>query len=329
MHEERAMISMKELGGIATALALTVSTAALCAYPEKPIRLAVPNPPGGAQDVVARLITDRLGPALGQQVLVENRAGAGGVIATESVARAAPDGYTLLFGSGGTHGTNSAVFKKLTYDPVRDFAPVSLLVRPEWGLFINPSLPFKTVGELVARAKAQPGKINYASYGPGSANHLMMEHLLALSRVDMVHIPYKGSVAAQVGVIANDAQVLIDGVGNASAHVKSGKLKMIAVGSARRSPLAPDTPTILESGVPGFQTSGFFGIFAPVGTPKDVVARLHRELTATLKHREVQQWLIGQAYEIVGGSPEELAEEVAREIRKWQQLVRERNLKFD
>jgi len=221
------------------------------------------------------------------------------------------------------------VYKKLNYDPVRDFAPISLLVRPEWGLFVNPGFAAKTVGELVALAKAQPGKINYASYGRGAANHLMMEDLMALSGIDMLHIPYKGSVAAQLGVISNDAQVLIDGIGNASAHVKSGKLRMIGVGSARRSPLAPDTPTISESGVPGFRASGFFGIFAPAGTPKAVVDTLNRELVKAVRQADVSERLTRQAYEIVGGSPEELAQEVAQEIGKWQRLVRQRNLKFD
>ena len=309
--------------------ALVLAAASALAFPDKPMRMIVPNPPGGAQDIVARLIADKLAPALGQPVLVENRAGAGGIIATEAVAKAAPDGYTLLFGSGGTHGTNSAVFKKLSYDPVKDFAPISLLARPEWGLFVNPSFPAKTVADLVTRAKAQPGKINYASYGPGSANHLMMEHLIALAGIDLVHIPYKGSVAAQLAVISNDSQVLIDGVGNAAAQVKAGKLRMIAVGSARRSPVAPDTPTISESGVPGFQASGFFGIFAPAGTPRNVVQTLNRALVNAVRQRDVEQWFIGQAYEIVGSSPEELANEVSREINKWQKLVRERNLKFD
>lgn len=313
------------------AVAVTLGFVALNAYgyPDKPIRMIVPQPPAGAMDVVARLITEKLGPGLGQSILVENRAGAGGVIATESVAKAAPDGYTILMGGGSTHGTNSVVFKKLPYDPIKDFAPVSLLMRPEFGLFVNPGFPAKTAAELVAAAKARPGKINYASYGMGTPNHLMTEELKAMTGIDLVHIPYKGSVAAQLGVIANDAQVLIDGVGNASAHARSGKLRMIGVGSARRSPLAPDVPTISESGVPGFRASGFFGVFAPAGTPKDVVAVLHRELVRALKQPDLRDRLINLAYEVVGGSPEELAEEVAREINKWQRLVRDRNLKFE
>lgn len=309
--------------------AMALGAAGALAFPDKPMHVIVPNPPGGASDIVARLIADKLTPALGQPMLVENRAGAGGIIASEAVAKAAPDGYTLLFGSGGTHGTNSAVFKKLSYDPIKDFAPISLLARPEWGLFVNPSFSARTAADLVARAKAQPGKINYASYGPGSANHLMMEHLIALAGIDLVHIPYKGSVAAQVGALTNDAQVVFDGIGNASAQVRAGKLNMIAVASARRSPLAPGTPTIAESGVPGFEASSAFGIYAPAGTPKDVVATLNRAIVNVLKQPEFRQWLTSQAYEIVGSSPEQLAEEVAREIRKWQQLAQERNLKFD
>ena len=316
---------LQALFGAAIALGATCALA----FPDKPVRIVVPNPPGGASDVVARLIAEKLATTLSQSLVVENRAGAGGIIASETVAKAAPDGYTLLFGSGGTHGTNSAVFKKLSYDPIKDFAPISLLARPEWGLFVNASLPVKTAADLVARAKAQPGRINYASYGPGSANHLMMEHLIALAGIDLVHIPYKGSVAAQIAVIANDSQVLIDGVGNAAVQMKAGKLRMIGIGSARRSPVAPDTPTISESGVSGFQASGFFGIFAPAGTPRDIVRTLNRALVSAVKQRDVDQWFTGQAYEVVGSSPEELADEVSREINKWQKLVQERNLKFD
>jgi len=320
---------MKRLAGAAAAVAMSLIAAAALAYPDKPIHLIIPQPPGGAVDVVGRMVAEQLRVALGQPVLAENRAGAAGVIAAESVAKAVPDGYTLLFGGGSTHGANSAVKRKLPYDPIKDFAPISLLVRAEWGMFVNPSFPAKTPAELIALAKAKPRTINFASSGLGAASHLIMEQFMAMSGIELVHIPYKGSVAAQIGVISNDAQVVIDGVGNAAAQAKAGKLKMIAVASARRSPLAPNTPTIAESGVPGFEATSAFGIYAPAGTPKDVVMTLNRALVNALKQPDLRQWLISQAYEIVGSSPEQLGEEVAREVKKWQQLVRERNLKFD
>jgi tripartite-type tricarboxylate transporter receptor subunit TctC len=298
-------------------------------YPDKPIRMIVPQPAGGAMDIFGRMIAEKLGPALGQTILVDNRGGAGGVIATEAVAKATPDGYTLLLGAGSTHGTNSIVYKKLPYDPIRDFAPVSLLVRPQFALFVYPGFPARTVGELVAVARTQPGKINYASYGLGTPNHLMTEELKAMTGIDLVHIPYKGSVAAQLGVIANDAQLLIDGITNAAAHVQSGKLRMIGVASMSRSPLAPGTPTISESGVPGFTAGGYYGVFAPAGTAREAIAVLHRELVRAQKQPDLHERLLNRGYEVVGGSPEELADEVVREIAKWQRVVRERNLKFE
>ena len=321
--------NIKIIVAAAVAAAISLLTSAALAFPDKPIRLIVPQPPGGAGDVVGRMLAEHLKTALGQPVLAENRAGAAGVIAAETVARAAPDGYTLLIGGGSTHGANSALNRKLSYDPIKDFAPISLLVRAEWGMFVNPAFPAKTTGELIALAKAKPGAINFASAGLGSASQLIMEQFLAMTGIDLVHIPYKGSVAAQVGTLTNDAQVVFDGIGNAAAQVRAGKLIMIAVASARRSPLAPGTPTIAESGVPGFEASSAFGIYAPAGTPNDVVATLNRALLNVLKQPEFRQWLTSQAYEIVGSSPEQLAEEVAREIRKWRQLAQERNLKFD
>ena len=251
------------------------------------------------------------------------------MMGAEFVAKAAPDGYTLLLGAGGTHGANSAIYKTLRYDPEKDFAPITILIRAEWGLFVNAAFPANTVEELIALAKAQPGKLNYASFGQGSVNRLMMEQLMSMTGMDLVHVPYKGQVAAQLGVITNDAQLMIDGIGASSGHVKSGKMKMIAVCGSSRSPLAPDVPTVSESGVPGFVVSSNYAIYAPAGTPRDIVNTLNQELLAVLKQPDVRQRLISQAYEVVGSTPEELGEEVSREIRKWRQLVLERKLKFD
>lgn len=313
----------------ALVVALSFFPAHSSAFPDKPVRMVLGQPPAGAVDGVTRLIADRLAPALGQAVVVENRPGASGIIAAEAVAKAAPDGHTLLVGTGGTHGTNSSVFRKLPYDPVKDFVPVSLLVRTPFALVVNPGFPAKSAAELVALARAQPGKINYASYGVGTANHLPMELFKQMAGIDLVHIPYKGAASAQLALIANDAQVMFDGIGSSAAHLKSGKLKLIGIGSPSRTPLAPGTPTISESGVPGFEASAWFGLFAPAGTPRAAVATLHRESVKVLQQPEVRARLTGLAYEVVAGSPEELADEVSREIAKWQRLVRERGLKFD
>src|SRR3990172_8228106 len=217
------------LGLLAGSAAVPATAAA--AYPEKPIRIVVPNPPGGATDIVGRLVADKLRVALGQPVVIDNRGGAGGGIAAEAVAKAAPDGYTLMFGTGGTHVTNVVINPKAPYESVKDFTSVSLLAKPYFGLFIHPSVPAKNAGELAALAKKQPGKLSYGSYRVGTATHLMTENFKAVAGIDVTHIPYKGSVAAQLGLINNDVQLIFDGVGNASAHVKSGKIRMIGVAS--------------------------------------------------------------------------------------------------
>ena len=305
------------------------SSCVSAAYPEKPIRIVVPNPPGGATDVVGRLIAEKLRVALGQPAVIDNRGGAGGGIAAEAVAKAAPDGYVLMFGTGGTHVTNVIINPTAPYDAVKDFAPVSLLAKPYFGLFVHPSLPVKDAGELVALAKKQPGKLSYGSYGVGTATHLMAEHFKVIAGVNITHIPYKGSVAAQLGLVNNDVQMIFDGVGNASAHVKSGKIRMIGVASNTRTSASPDTPTLAESGVPYTYESGFFAIFAPAGTPRDVVMTLNRELVKAVKEPELRNWFAGQAYEVVGSSPEELGTVVRTQLEVFRKLVRENNIKLD
>ena len=311
---------------VATALA---AAAAAAAYPEKPIRLIVPNPPGGATDVVTRLVADKLRAALGQPVIIDNRGGAGGGIAAEAVAKAAPDGYMLMLGTGGTHVVNPIVTPSVPYDPVKDFSPVSLMARPYFGLFVHPSLPVKDAADLVALAKKQPGKLAYGSYGVGSATQLMTEHFKAVAGVDITHIPYKGSVAAQLGLVNNDVQLIFDGVGNASAHVKSGKIRMIAVASHARTSASPETPTLIESGIPFTYETGLFAIFAPAGTPRDIVMTLNRELVKAVKEPELRNWFAGQAYEVIGSSPEELGRIVRTQLEMFRKLVREKNIKLD
>ncbi|MFN0301136.1 MAG: Bug family tripartite tricarboxylate transporter substrate binding protein [Burkholderiales bacterium] len=298
-------------------------------YPEKPVRLVVPFPPGGTVDLVARLIAERLGPGLGQPVVVDNRAGAGGAIGAESVARAAPDGYALLLGTGSTHGTNPAVNKKLPYDPVKDFTPIVMLARTPYILVAHPAVPAQSVREFVALARAQPGKINFASYGPGSSNHLASELFKAMAGIDLVHVPYKGAAPAVTAIVAGEVQVMFDVVGTSGPHIKTGKLKLLGVGSPRRSSLAPESPTLAESGIAGFDAGTFFALFAPAGTPRPIVDRLNREGLKVLAMTEVGERLVAMGNEIAGGPSEALGEAVSQEVAKWQRLVRERNLVFD
>ncbi len=299
------------------------------AYPERPVRLVVPFPPGGTVDLIARLIAERLGPGLGQPVVIDNRAGAGGAIGAEAVARAAPDGYSLLLGTGSTHGTNPAVNKKLPYDPVKDFTPIVMLARTPYILVAHPAVPAQSVREFVAFARAQPGKINFASYGPGSSNHLASELFKAMAAIDLVHVPYKGAAPAVTAIVAGEVQVMFDVVGTSGQHIKAGKLKLLGIGSLRRSSVAPESPTLAESGIAGFDAGTFFALFAPAGTPRPIVDRLNREGLKVLAVTEVGERLAAMGNEIGGGSPEALGEAVSQEVAKWQRLVRERNLLFE
>jgi tripartite-type tricarboxylate transporter receptor subunit TctC len=311
-------------------LALAAAGAfAQSAYPEKPVRLVVPFPPGGTVDLIARMIAERLGPGLGQPVVIDNRAGAGGAIGAEAVARAAPDGYSLLMGTGSTHGTNPAVNKKLSYDPIKDFSPIVMLARTPYILVAHPSVGAQSVRELAALARAQPGKINFASYGPGSSNHLASELFKGMAGIDLVHVPYKGAAPAVAAIVAGEVQVMFDVVGTSGQHIKAGKLKLLGVGSAQRSPVARDTPTVAESGVAGFDAGTFFALFAPAGTPRAIVDRLNREVLKVLAMTEVGERLVAMGNEIAGGPPEALGEAVSQEVAKWQRLVRERNRVFE
>jgi len=298
-------------------------------WPERPIRIVVPFAAGGTNDLTARVVAEKLTAALGQPVLVENRAGAGGSVGAEAVARAPADGYTLLQASGSTHGGNSAVFKTLRYDPVRDFAPISMLVRTPFILATHPSVNASSVGDLIASAKASPGKLNYASFGVGSSSHLVGELFKAMAGVDLVHVPYKGSAPAVAGTVAGEAQIIFDVINTSGPHIKTGRLKAIAVGSAARSPVMPELPTIAESGVPGFEAIVWFGLLAPAGTPRAVIDRLNREIVRALALPDVRERLAGMGNEIVGNTLEQFAEQIATEVAKWQKLARDQSLKFD
>ena len=299
------------------------------AYPTKPIRMICPFPPGGTTDVVARLVAQKLTEAWGQQVVVDNRPGAGGIIGTEIVAKAAPDGYTVLLGSITTHAVNPALYKKLNFDPVKDFAPVSLVVSSPQLLAVHPSVAAKSVKELIALAKAKPGQLNYASAGTGTSPHLTFELFKSMAGIDVVHVPYKGTGPAITDLIGGQVQMMITGVVALMPHVKSGKLRGLGVTSAKRVAALPDLPTIVESGIPGFDVSSWFGVFLPGGTPKPIVAKMNAEIRKILEVPEVRQRLIGQGADPASNTPEEFAAYVNAEMARWGKVVRDTGAKAD
>jgi tripartite-type tricarboxylate transporter receptor subunit TctC len=309
--------------------ATAVGPASAQTYPDRAVRLIVPFPAGGTVDAIARTVAQQLSESLRQPVVVENRAGGAGSIGSEAVARATPDGYTLLMGTASTHGTNPAVQKALPYDPVKDFTPVALVATTPYILVVNPAVPAATTAELLALVRAQPGKLNYGSYGTGSSNHLATELFRAMTGADIVHVPYKGGAPAMTDLLAGQVQLMFDVFTTSSPHLRSGKLKLLGVGALRRSSLAPDTPTLAEAGVAGFEAGTFFGIFAPAGTPRGAVDRLNAEVNRALGTPEMKERLAAAGAEPGGGPPAELGQLVAAEVAKWTRLVRERNLRFD
>jgi len=298
-------------------------------YPAKPIRIVVPFPPGGATDILARAVAQKLTDAWGQAVVVDNRPGAGGNIGSEIVAKAAPDGYTLEMGTVGTHAINASLYAKMPYDHVKDFAPVILVAGVPNVLVVNPSLPVSSVQELIAYAKANPGKLNFASSGNGTSIHLAGELFKVMAGVQMTHIPYKGSAPALQDLIGGQVQLMFDNLPPSLPHIKAGKLRALAVTSATRSSALPDTPTIAESGLPGFEASSWFGVLAPAGTPPAIIARLNAEIGAWLASAEAKEKMLALGANIGGGSPEDFARHIAAETAKWQKVVKASGAKVD
>jgi tripartite-type tricarboxylate transporter receptor subunit TctC len=294
-----------------------------------PLRLIVPFAPGGAVDIIGRLMADAVSRSLGQPVVVENRPGAGAAIGAEAVARSAPDGYTLLIGTSSTHGVNSAVNPKLSYDPVKDFSPVVLLATAPWMVVVNPSLPVHNPKELIEYAKAHPGQLNFASYGRGSSNHLATELLKARAGIDVVHVPYKGSAPALLDLVAGQVNFMLDTYSTSAPLVEAGKIRLIGVTSSKRVPYAPDVPTVAESGVPGYVTGAFFAIWLPANTPAPIVERLNREFNSALKQDVIKERLLKLGLQPAGGTAQELGRVVVDEVRTWADLVKQQNLKFD
>jgi len=291
-------------------------------YPSRPIRIVTTYPPGGSTDVVARMLAQPLVERLGQQIVVDNRGGAGGIIGTEIVARAAPDGYTLLFGTSAGLSINPLIQRKLPYVVERDFAPVSLLVVNPQILCAYPGLAANTVGELLKLARAKPGQINFASPGVGSPNHMGMELLKSMTGIDMVHVPYKGGGPATTDLIAGQVQLLFNSMPSMIPHVKAGRLKVLAIGSATRSPAAPAIPTVAESGVPGFEYVTWYGLFAPAKTPRAIVMRLNEDVKRALGRPDLDKQLRTQGSEPQPSSPEELAKFMRAEHARWERVVK-------
>ncbi len=298
-------------------------------YPAKPIRLVAPFPPGGATDTLSRTIGQKLSDRLMQPVMIDNRPGAGGSIAAEVTAKAAPDGYTLFMGTAGTHGINPALYARLPYDPIRDFAPVALVAYVPNVLVVHPSVPTTSLKGLIALANAKPRELSFASVGNGSGPHLAMELLKSMAGIDMVHVPYKGSAPALTDLLSGRVALMFDAMASALPHVKAGRLRALAVTGAKRSAAAPDVPTVAEAGLPGYEINPWFGVFAPAGTPTEVVAKLSDEITKILNMPDVRERLIGQGLEPAGGTPEQFAAHVGSEMKKWARLVKRSGARID
>ena len=314
----------------AAAAALALAAAPVRAdYPDRPIHLVVPFPAGGGADILARTIMPRVARELGTTIVVENRPGAGGNVGAEYVARAAPDGYTLLYGTNGTHAINRALYGSLAFDPVRDFAPVSRMTQIAALVVVYPGLPVATVGELVAYAKANPGKVFFASAGNGTTSHLAGELFRTVAQVDVVHTPYRGGALAANDLMGGHVAMMIDVMPNVLPLAKGGKLRALAVTTAARVPAAPEIPTVAESGLPGFEVSAWDGVLAPAGTPPVVIDRLNAAIRTALADPEVRDALVARGAQPVPGTPEAFARHIAAESEKWAQVVKKAGAKVD
>jgi tripartite-type tricarboxylate transporter receptor subunit TctC len=314
---------------VAGPAAAAQSSAGAVPYPTKPVRLVITYPPGGNTDLVGRALAQKLAEAWGYQVVVDNRGGAGGVLGTVIAKQAAPDGYTLLLGTSAGMVLNPLLMKKLPYDPSRDFAPVSLVIVNPQVLVVHPSLPATNVREFIALAKARPGQLNFGSSGVGTPNHLGGEMLKAMAGIDIVHVPYKGGAASIADLIAGQVQLVFSSAPSVVPHVRGGRLRALAVGSAKRTPALPDVPTVAESGVPGYEYTTWYGIFAPAGTPTPILARLNAEIVRILAAPELTQRFQSQGGDPASSTPQELAAYMREEAARWDRVIRTAGIRIE
>jgi len=315
---------MKPFSRTLAAAALAAACAAPAfaqTYPTKPVRIIVPFPPGQASDVIARLVGQKMSENLGQQVVVDNRVGAGGNIGSDMGAKAPPDGYTLTMATAALP-ISASVYAKLPFDPVKDFATVTLMTVTPLVLIVHPALPVKNVKELVALARSRPGQLNFASSGMGTSHHLSGEMLRTVTGVNIVHVPYKGSQAAHIDLMSGQVAMMFDNILPVRPMVQAGKLKALAVTTPQRSPALPDVPTIAEAGLPNFEAVAWFGMLAPAGTPRDIVTKLNGEIVRVLKLPDVNERLSGMGAIVVGSTPDEFATWMRNEVAKWAKVVK-------
>jgi len=323
---------LKRFAALICALSAAIcvpSPAAAQPYPSKPIRFVVPYPAGGPLDTIARLLSQKVSESVKQPVVVDNKPGAGGNIGADMVAKAAPDGYTILMGAVATHAINPVLYASIPFDPARDFVPVTQVASTPNVLVVHPSIPALTVREFIAYAKRNPGKLNFGSGSTGSAGHLAGELFKSMAGVDMTHIPYKGAAPAMQDLIGGQIQLMFDNLASSLGQVRAGKVKALAVTTAKRTALAPELPTIAESGLPGFDISTWFGIFAPAGTPREALDRLHAEFTRALAAPDVRERILALGAEPVGNRPEEFAAYIREEAAKYARLVKASGAKVD
>jgi len=315
MNKINKLIILVALAGVTSLVQAQV------AYPTRTVRLIVPSSPGGGTDISARILAPQLTQFLGQQVIVENRPGAGTMIGGEAVARAAADGYTLLMGIS-TLAINPAMYKKVPYDALKDLAPISQAVALSNVLVIHPSLPPRNLREFIAFVKARPGQLNFASAGKGTSPHLSMELFLVLAKLNMLHVPYKGSGPGVTDLIAGHVPVMMPNMLSAQPHIKSGRLRALGVTGTKRAPGAENIPTIAEAGVPGYEAVQWYGVLAPAGTPRDIIAKLHAGVVRALQNSDVRKRLMNDGAEPVGSSPEQFATYIRAETEKWAKVIK-------
>jgi tripartite-type tricarboxylate transporter receptor subunit TctC len=319
--------------GWAVALLAAIPAAALAAdaanFPDRPAKLVIPFPPGGPLDTIGRAIAQKLGEAWGQSVVVENKPGAGGNIGADYVAKSAPDGYTVVMGALSTHAVNPSLYPSMPYDAIKDFAPITLVAITPNVLVVNPQLPVHSVQELIAYAKAHPGKLAFGSGSNGSAGHLAGELFKVDAGVEMVHVPYRGAAPAMQALLAGDTQLMFDNLASAMPQVKAGKLRALAVTTAQRSPLVPELPTMAESGLPGFDISTWFGLLAPAGTPPAIVAKWNAAVTKILAAPDLRERLAKQGAQAAPDTPEAFAKFIAAELPKYARIVKASGAKVD